>query len=454
MPHAAAVAAVHARRQLRLLRGLGLALRVPARRRRSSSTSSWPSASTGRPPSRRGRRWTAAAVVANLAALGWFKYAGFLTRVRRRAARRRRRRLGAADPDVVLPIGISFFTFQALSYVIDVQPARSSTRSRFLDFAVYLSFFPHLVAGPIVRAAEFLPQLRQRRDPRRVAGQPRLLADRRRPREEGRRSPPTSPTEIVDPLFAFPGQHGGVEALVGVYAYAIQIYADFSGYTDMAIGLALLLGFRFPQNFDAPYTAASLAGLLAALAHDAVALAARLPLHPARREPGRPPPHVPQPHAHDAARAGCGTARRGPSCSGAPLHGRLALPRSGGCEDDRAGGRHAARRTPSGRPALVTSSVVCLGWVSSGPPTWPRPSTSSAASSAAPRRCRSTRWSSRSSPLMLASQFVPDRRRSGGSGPGSAGGRCPPRPSPSPACSSLVDVLGPQGVPPFIYFQF
>ena len=73
--------------------------------------------------------------------------------------------------------------------------------------------------------------------------------------------------------------------LVGVYAYAVQIYADFSGYTDMAIGLALLLGFAFPQNFDAPYTATSITGLLAALAHDAVALASRLPLHPARREP-------------------------------------------------------------------------------------------------------------------------------------------------------------------------
>jgi D-alanyl-lipoteichoic acid acyltransferase DltB (MBOAT superfamily) len=202
------------------------------------------------------RRWTTVAVAANLGVLGVFKYAGFLSE----SAGSLFADLGIGwqppVPDLVLPVGISFFTFQALSYVLDVS-RRKINPSPLLDFAVYLSFFPHLVAGPIVRAAEFLPQLRGRRDPRRVETTLALwliagglfkkvvvatyLADR-----------------AVDPLFAVPGEHGGVEALVGVYAYAIQIYADFSGYTDMAIGLALLLGFRFPQNFDAPYTAVSL----------------------------------------------------------------------------------------------------------------------------------------------------------------------------------------------------
>ena len=93
-------------------------------------------------------------------------------------------------------------------------------------------------------------------------------------------------TNLVDIVFANPRQHGSLEVLVGVYAYAVQIYADFSGYTDMAIGLALLLGIRFPQNFDSPYTATS-AGLLAPMAHDPVPLAARLPVHPARRQPER-----------------------------------------------------------------------------------------------------------------------------------------------------------------------
>ncbi|HYU67270.1 MAG TPA: MBOAT family protein, partial [Jatrophihabitantaceae bacterium] len=169
-------------------------------------------------------------------------------------------RLGLGLPSevvsVTLPVGISFFTFQALSYVIDVY-RRTFEPGRLLDFMVYLSFFPHVVSGPIVRAAEFMPQLKERHDPRKVDASraffliftglfkkvviANFLA-----------------TEIVDIVFASPKQHGSVELLVGVYAYAVQIYADFSGYTDMAIGLALLLGFRFPQNFDRPYTATSL----------------------------------------------------------------------------------------------------------------------------------------------------------------------------------------------------
>ena len=205
----------------------------------------------------RGRkRWTAAAVATNLAVLGWFKYAGFLSDAGSGGLQWFGLDRELPVPDVLLPIGISFFTFQALSYVIDVS-RRKIHPVKLIDFAVYLSFFPHLVAGPIVRASEFLPQLRERRDPRQVQTTLALwliaaglvkkvvvasyLADR-----------------VVDPLFAVPAEHGGIEALVGVYAYAIQIYADFSGYTDMAIGLALLLGFQFPQNFDAPYTAASL----------------------------------------------------------------------------------------------------------------------------------------------------------------------------------------------------
>jgi len=202
------------------------------------------------------RRWTTLAVAANLGALGWFKYAGFMTESAGGLARALGVDWEPPVPDVLLPIGISFFTFQALSYVIDVSRRRIHP-SGLLDFAVYLSFFPHLVAGPIVRASEFLPQLKTRRNPRKVQASLALwliagglvkkvvvanyLA-----------------TEIVDPLFAVPADHGGFVALLGVYAYAIQIYADFSGYTDMAIGLALLMGFQFPQNFDAPYTAVSL----------------------------------------------------------------------------------------------------------------------------------------------------------------------------------------------------
>jgi D-alanyl-lipoteichoic acid acyltransferase DltB (MBOAT superfamily) len=158
-------------------------------------------------------------------------------------------------PSIALPIGISFFTFQALSYVIDV--SRKVVRpARFLDFAVYLSFFPHLVAGPIVRASEFLPQLRRPRDPRRIdAGLAFWLITAGLFKKVVVSSYLATAANSV---FDFPLQQGGPDALVGVYAYALQIYADFSGYTDIAIGLALLLGFRFPANFDAPYTATSL----------------------------------------------------------------------------------------------------------------------------------------------------------------------------------------------------
>jgi D-alanyl-lipoteichoic acid acyltransferase DltB (MBOAT superfamily) len=128
---------------------------------------------------------------------------------------------------------------------------------RFLDFALFVSFFPQLVAGPIVRASEFLPQLRRRQDPRRVDASRAyflimvglfkkiVLAN-------------FLATAIVDEVFGLPEHHSSVEILTGIYAYAVQIYCDFSGYTDIAIGLALLLGFRFPQNFDAPYTATTL----------------------------------------------------------------------------------------------------------------------------------------------------------------------------------------------------
>jgi D-alanyl-lipoteichoic acid acyltransferase DltB (MBOAT superfamily) len=197
-----------------------------------------------------------AAVVMNLGVLGYFKYYDFFVS----SAQNMLRQTGISiSPDIVaitLPIGISFFTFQALSYVIDIY-RRNVEPVGLLDFAVYLSFFPHLVAGPIVRAAEFLPQLRERHDPRRVDASRAffLIAGGLFKKVVIANFLATS---IVDNVFASPGRHSGLETLIAVYAYAVQIYADFSGYTDIAIGLALLLGFRFPQNFDAPYTARSL----------------------------------------------------------------------------------------------------------------------------------------------------------------------------------------------------
>jgi len=202
------------------------------------------------------RGFLALAVTANLGVLAYFKYYDFF----RTSVVNGLSRIGihASPPvlEIVLPVGISFFTFQALSYVIDAFRGKVQT-APLLDFAVYLSFFPHLVAGPIVRAAEFLPQLKERPDPRRIDSSRafRLIMG-----GLFKKVVVSSflAAAIVDPVFAAPRSHSGLEALFAVYGYAVQIYADFSGYTDIAIGCALLLGIVFPPNFDAPYTARSL----------------------------------------------------------------------------------------------------------------------------------------------------------------------------------------------------
>jgi D-alanyl-lipoteichoic acid acyltransferase DltB (MBOAT superfamily) len=206
-----------------------------------------------------GRRRTAivvADVVFNLSVLGFFKYYGFFVTSLTNALHP----LGvsASMPllQVLLPVGISFFTFQGMSYVIDVH--RGTVKpSRLLDFAVYLAFFPHVVAGPIVRASEFIPQMRRTSYQRRIDSSRALFLI-----VNGLFKKMVIATflatNIVDPVFEAPGTHSSLEILVAVYAYAVQIYADFSGYTDIAIGCALLLGIRFPDNFNAPYTATSL----------------------------------------------------------------------------------------------------------------------------------------------------------------------------------------------------
>ena len=157
----------------------------------------------------------------------------------------------------VLPVGISFFTFMAISYIVDVyRGARDASRAGSTSF-LYLSFFPHLVAGPIVRPDELIPQLDERRDPRHidVAGASWLIIG-----GLFKKVVVSSflATTIVDPVFGDPASHSAIDALFGILAYAIVIYADFSGYTDIAIGVAKLLGFQFPQNFDRPYSARSL----------------------------------------------------------------------------------------------------------------------------------------------------------------------------------------------------
>jgi alginate O-acetyltransferase complex protein AlgI len=195
-------------------------------------------------------------VGALLAILGWFKYFGFvsvnLDNLTHAVG------LGRAVPllQVGLPIAISFFTFMAISYVVDIY-RRDLEAAKPLDFAVYISFFPHLLAGPIVRGGELLPQIRGRRDANSVDYSRAFWLILAGLFKKVVISSYVS-SAIVTPVFTSPSQHSAPEAIFAAWGYAVQIYCDFSGYTDIAIGLALLLGFRFPQNFDAPYTARNL----------------------------------------------------------------------------------------------------------------------------------------------------------------------------------------------------
>jgi len=205
---------------------------------------------------RRRRLAMVASVTALLGVLGWFKYYGFMAvnvdNLFHTVGTGRLVPLLA----VTLPVGVSFFTFMALSYVVDVY-RRKLEPAHALDVAVYLSFFPHLVAGPIVRGEELLPQIRRRRDPASIDfGRAAWLVAAGLFKKVVISSYVDS--AIVTPVFSAPHQHSALEILFATYGFAVQIYADFSGYTDIAIGLAMFLGFRFPQNFDRPYTARSL----------------------------------------------------------------------------------------------------------------------------------------------------------------------------------------------------
>lgn len=218
------------------------------------------------------RRMLVLAVAANLLVLGVFKYTGFLfTKLLVPLAVPLYGWFGATEDlialqervlpfieKIVLPVGISFYTFQALSYVADVYWRKTQPASTALDFANYLAFFPQLVAGPIVRASDLLPQMA-------------VFPDRSTRLDTGRAATLILggllkkmvianwlAEHLADPVFALPENYGGADILLGVYAYAIQIYCDFSAYSDIAIGCALLLGFRFPINFHAPYFSVTL----------------------------------------------------------------------------------------------------------------------------------------------------------------------------------------------------
>lgn len=201
---------------------------------------------------KRRRLWLGLSVVTNLGLLGYFKYTNFLLS----ATEDLLAALGVswARPalSIALPIGISFYTFQSLSYTIDVYRGVLRAERSFVRFATFVAFFPQLVAGPIVRATQLLPQFRLQlsldADAIDFAAwriskglfKKLVFAD-------------FIAAYFTDLVFATPNDYSSMENLFALYAFTLQIYADFSGYSDIAIGVARLLGFQLPENFERPY---------------------------------------------------------------------------------------------------------------------------------------------------------------------------------------------------------
>jgi D-alanyl-lipoteichoic acid acyltransferase DltB (MBOAT superfamily) len=158
-------------------------------------------------------------------------------------------------PELALPVGLSFFTFHGISLLVDAYRKEIPLRVRLLDALLYMAFFPQLVAGPIIRAKSFLPQLDRGPSPRVDASAAFVLFLGGLAKKVLFAN--FLATHVVDPVYAAPEAATTVDALLAFYGYAAQIYCDFSGYTDMAIAAAMLLGYEFPQNFDSPYLAKS-----------------------------------------------------------------------------------------------------------------------------------------------------------------------------------------------------
>jgi len=198
-----------------------------------------------------------ASLVGNLGLLGYFKYVGFFVDTFADIAEAVGMPFVAPHVETILPIGISFYTFQSLSYSIDVWRERLTPEPSFRKFALFVTFFPQLVAGPIVRASELLPQLhrRPRLDPQAMEeGLFKIFKGLAKKVVLG----DFIASQFTDAIFTNPGGYTSTEILLALYAFTLQIYADFSGYSDIAIGTSRLLGFRIPENFDRPYQAKNL----------------------------------------------------------------------------------------------------------------------------------------------------------------------------------------------------
>ena len=190
-------------------------------------------------------------IIISLSFLLYFKYSGFFLQTLNDVFS-----TGFKAEALFLPIGISFYTFQSISYIVDVYQKKIKSSNSFIDYSFYMTFFPHLVAGPIVRAKDFIPQINNP-----------LIIDRPVLYESLFRIMTGLAKKLlvadylakyVDLVHTVPSGYSGAENLICMYAYACQIYFDFSGYSDIAIGIALLMGYRLKENFDNPYHAANI----------------------------------------------------------------------------------------------------------------------------------------------------------------------------------------------------
>ncbi|MGC1307722.1 MAG: MBOAT family O-acyltransferase [Phormidesmis sp.] len=202
------------------------------------------------------RNWLMLSLCVNLGALAFFKYANFFADSAVGFFGWIGLPVNSVTLGIVLPVGISFYTFQTLSYSLDIYAGRLQPRESLLDLATFVAFFPQLVAGPIVRATDFLPQLDRSRSFSQVNVRACLTLFMVGFFKKACVSDNLAP--IVDRYFSAPAAYDALSSWIGVLGYTVQIYCDFSGYSDMAIACAGLLGYELCLNFDFPYFASSI----------------------------------------------------------------------------------------------------------------------------------------------------------------------------------------------------
>ncbi|MGD0735181.1 MAG: MBOAT family protein [Terracidiphilus sp.] len=200
------------------------------------------------------KAWLLSGVVVCLATLGYYKYTSFFFSIVLEVWARVVRPPVIPIPSPLLPLGVSFFVFHAISLMMDAYRGKLKQAVRLGDALLYVAFFPQLIAGPILRASSFIPQLTSPRDPARIRINRAFLLIISGLFKKVVISNLLA-TRLVDGVFAAPETFNRGDILLAIYGYAAQIYCDFSGYTDIAIGCAMLLGYRFPRNFNSPYTA-------------------------------------------------------------------------------------------------------------------------------------------------------------------------------------------------------